>query len=184
MALYYHRCPTLNYYNHFVSSQVSNCCSLNWLHIISGVLLLISWVSSDHIKCPTFTKRLLCVFPGVCTLVWPHVVPSVSLPLSDISLCHFKCFSFSYLSGYMGLQIFHCHSLWWLWYEKSKAAPLNFIFCSSSAVSFTVFLVHCNSCHHIIIQWQELWNLLFGPMLWEACMPKTWGHWTNSAILP
>lgn len=71
------------------SSQIFHCCSLEWLCVISGILML-NWMASNHLRCfsavSTSSQLSHC-----CSLGWLCVVPGVKLLFTLVAPHDLSC---------------------------------------------------------------------------------------------
>lgn len=138
VVLCHFRCLTAASWDGSTWSQVSYCCSLEWL----------------------------CVFPSFLfpfTLVAP-VLPDVPLLLTGMPSRCSGCFTATHLGGSMSPQMSHCCSLRWFCFFLGVSLPLpmvvwhcssyltathwgRLVFSSSVPLLFTVVASHCSKCH-------------------------------------
>lgn len=129
----------------FASHVLSNhtAANLSGFFVVSGVLMLLTWVTPCHSKCFIGAKKgssALSQMSHWCSLIWfqcLYVIPGVLLTFyvvavsSNVSygcllrfFCHSRSSTTSYFSEFFSFQMSQCHSLRWL------CVPLGFCYAS------------------------------------------------------
>lgn len=112
------------HWDFFTSFHVSPCCSLTWVHAVSGFQIatyLGGFVSYKLFNvCASFWVSYchsVGCFHGVPDVSLPRVAPCsfrYTIELTGVALLHFMCLTAAHLCGFRSSKVHHCYSLGWI----------------------------------------------------------------------
>lgn len=131
--------------------------SLEWLHVIPGVLLLLTGVALCHHRCPSDTHgcSALLQVSHCSLLVWLLIIHGVSLLLTMIHWCP-RCLTATHWNALASCQVSYCCSL--LRFSNIRSVPLSLIGVTICHFMYTT-ATQCSGCllsqvsHYCFLWW-------------------------------